>query len=439
MAINVIKKKIYQPSPKALKIWHERKAGKHRLLSGAVRSSKSYLANDIAIEEISQLPPCNVLISGYSITSVARNVIAEWKTKLISPNSKVDNIFQNVRDDKDDYLLINWRGLRGKKFYVRGGGKENDYKQIQGATFGYWLADELTRHQRSFFDMSQSRLSLDYSRSIATTNPDSPLHFVKTDIIDKPELRENNQWQIWDDFYLTDNPSLTEDYINNLQNIFSGVFYKRNVLGMWVLAEGSVYDFWDDNVYTCDTSKLSPSYYVVGCDYGTADPLVYGLFGVNVAGVRPRIWLADEWYYDGRESQRTKSDAEYSACLKNWLAEKGIWPQKIFIPSDALSFKTELRNSGFYNVADVDMSPGSVINGIRTQATMLKTGQYVIDKRCKYVIKDYSAYSWDDKARINTGVEKPLHTKSHTKDMERTLLYTIFGEEGIDYDKFCRL
>jgi PBSX family phage terminase large subunit len=429
---------IYKPSPKMRYVYNESCKGKYRLLTGSVRSGKSFTTDDIAIREISELPDCNVLISGYSITSVARNVIAEWKKKILPPNVNVDDIFVLSRDDKDEFLLINWRGLKGKKFYIRGAGKENDYKQIQGATFGYWLADELTRHQRSFFDMAVSRLSLSYSRAIWTTNPDSPLHWVKTDIIDKLGLRENDLYQVFS-FELTDNPSLTKEYIDGLKNIFTGVFYKRYILGMWVLAEGSIYDFWDEDLHTLDTSDRTALYHVVGCDYGTADPMVYGLFGVNPGYEKGKIWLADEWYYDSRVSMRTKSDQEYSACLKNWLAEKDIWPHKIFIPSDALAFKTELRNSGFYNITDVDMGPGSVLNGIRTQGTMLKHGDYLIDKCCKNTIRDYAGYVWDDKARINNGVEKPLHANSHTKDMERTLLYTIFGSEGIDYDRFCQM
>ena len=82
-----IKKIIYKPSPKAKAVWKNRNRAKIRFLEGAVRSSKSYTANDLAIFEIQQLPACNVLISGFSITAVARNVIAEWKN-AIDPKSK---------------------------------------------------------------------------------------------------------------------------------------------------------------------------------------------------------------------------------------------------------------------------------------------------------------------------------------------------------------
>jgi PBSX family phage terminase large subunit len=434
------KKVYYKPSPKMRDVYHNSRFATFRLLEGAVRSGKSFVANDIAIREIQALPPCNVLISGYSISSVARNVIAEWKV-MLDPRGLRPNLFQQCRDEKDEYMRISWRGLADKKFYIRGAGKDHDYKQIQGATFGYWLADELVRHCETFFDMAISRLSLPYSKALWTCNPDSPLHYVKKRIIDNPALFEEvggyslyKRWQ----FIIEDNPSLTPEYINVLKNIYSGIFYKRYILGMWVLAEGSIYDFFDEDKQTVDNlHERRADYYVVGCDYGTADPMVFGLFGVSYAS-KPKIWLEDEWFYDSRETGRSKSDAEYSVALKNWLSDLHRWPLRIFVPSDALSFKNELRNSGFVGVSDVDMGPGSVIDGIRVQATMLKHGDYMIDKRCKRIIEDYYGYVWDDKALLK-GVEQPLHDNSHTKDMERTTLYTIYGGEGrINYEQLTR-
>jgi PBSX family phage terminase large subunit len=436
------KKIIFRPSPRMVNVWNTAHLATHRILVGAVRSGKSYTANDIAIKEICKLPPCNVLVSGYSISSVSRNIIAEWKA-MLDPLNLFPNMFRLCRDEKDEYMRIEWRGLKDKKFYVRGAGKEHDFKQIQGSTFGYWLADELTRHTKSFYDMAMSRLSLPFSKSMATCNPDSPMHYVKKDILENEKLFHVNAdgtsyYRSWH-FHLQDNPSLTPQYIQGLENLYTGVFYKRYILGMWVLAEGSIYDFFDENTHTRENTRLyRASYHIIGCDYGTADPCVFGLFGVNPV-LKPKIWLESEWYFDSRASGRQKSDREYSAAMKNWLVDQERWPLKLYIPQDALSFKTELKNSQFLGVSDTDMSPGSVCDGIRVQARMLKHGDYVIDKSCKHTIADYSGYVWDDKALLK-GVEQPLHDNSHTKDMERTLLYTVYGEDGIvDYETLCKM
>jgi PBSX family phage terminase large subunit len=224
-----IKKIFYRPSKKARDVWKNAHKAKFRLLAGAVRSSKSHTADTIALKEIQALPEgSNILISGYSISSVARNVLAEWRL-IIDPFGK--GVFKQIKDGKDDHLQINWRGLRGKKFYIRGAGKENDFKQIQGATFAYWYADELTRHMESFFDMAMTRLSLPYSLGLWTCNPDSPLHYVKKRIIDDEKLFIKDKkgfslYAFWQ-FELDDNTSLTQRYKDGLKAIFSGVLLQE--------------------------------------------------------------------------------------------------------------------------------------------------------------------------------------------------------------------
>ena len=245
-------KTIYKPSKKVRRIFRDAHRAKINFFVGAVRSAKTFTQIDLFIKEVQELPECDVLISGYSISSVARNVVAPLKD-IIDPHEL--GLFRMIRDDKDEYLVIDWRGFRGKKFYIRGAGKENDFKNIQGATFGYWLADEFTRHSESFVDMAFSRLSLPYSRGCWTTNPDHPNHFVKKRFIDDPSLydRDANGYATvqLSNFTLKDNPSLSKQYVAQLGLFYTGVFYKRYIESLWAMAEGTIYDFFDFSQGIC--------------------------------------------------------------------------------------------------------------------------------------------------------------------------------------------
>lgn len=410
-------------------VFNTAKYAKFRLLEGAVRSGKSYVSNDVAISEISKLPPCNILISGYSISSVARNVLAEWK-EMIDPNRK--KLFFIVKDGKDEYLKINWRGLKNKKFYIRGAGKDSDFKQIQGATFGYWLADEVVRHTESFVDMAMTRLSLPYAKAIWTMNPDSPFHFVKERFIDDESLyfTDNNGYSLYKKwtFYLKDNPSLTKEYVDSLKKLYSGVFYKRYIQSLWVIAEGAIYDFFDTDTHVI-TKCPKAREYIVGIDYGTGNPTCFGLFGFNPA-TRPKIWLEREYYYDSKREARQKTDGEFSNDLKLWLG--GCQPSQIIVDPSAASFKLQLQRDGFYQLIDAD---NSVLDGIRTQSRMLKSGDYAIHEDCEQTIMDYNAYVWDEKAQLR-GEDKPIKQHDHTKDRERYVLQTIFGADTLDLETF---
>lgn len=413
---------IYKPSRRMRQVYNDAASAKFRLLEGPVRSGKSYTANDIALREIQDLPPCNVLLSGFSITAAGRNIMSEWQ-EMIDPNNH--GLFHQNRDAKDDYITINWRGLSNKKFYVRGSGKENDFKAIQGGTFGYWYADEFTRHHESFTDMALTRLSPPFAKGLFTTNADSPYHYVKTRFIDDEKLYKRNLWRRFT-FSLRDNPSLDPAYIEMLEATYTGVFYKRYILNEWCMAEGLIYDCFGQQ---CILQELPVAkFHVCGIDYGTANPTVFLLFGVDPTARRGqlRIWLEKEYYYDSAEHQHQKTDSEYATEFKKFLDK--IRPAKIYLDPSAASFQQELRRNHFTSLADAD---NSVLDGIRTQARMLQTGEYKIYKKCTRTIKDYDGYSWDKRAQLK-GEDKPLKKNDHTKDGERYTLHSRYGDGAPD-------
>lgn len=430
-----MKKIIYKPSPKMKRVWREAASAKFRWLVGAVRSGKTFLANDLSLYEIQKMPGCDILISGYSITSIARNVISEWR-KLIDPQDT--GVFRQIREGKDDYLHIDWRGLRNKKIYLRGAGKENDYKAIQGGTFGYWYSDEVVRHHESFTNMAMTRLSLPYSKALGTTNPDTPFHPFKKHILDNKALftENNNGYALHKEwlFRINDNPSLTKEYIDSLKRMFTGVFYERFILSRWVMAEGIIYDFFNVNDFTY-TGNIPTRYHAVAIDYGTSAPTCFILFGIDFNPLAKRkAWAIREYFYDPNSKGRQKTDREYSEDLKNFLG--GIIPYKIIVDPSAASFKTQLRKDGF--PAPIDAN-NDIVNGIRTHMKMLKSGEYIINRdKCPRTIQDYGGYGWDEKAQLK-GIDTPAPgSAEHTKDTERYLLHTLFGNYVCNLERLTK-
>ncbi len=427
-------KVVLKPSAIARRVFRERHLAKYRLLEGPVRSAKSFTANDLAIQEIQELPACNVLISGYSISSVTRNVLAEWK-KIIDPKSK--GLFRIIKKDKDEYLHINWRGLRDKKFYLRGGGKENDADSIQGATFGYWLADELTKHKKSFVDMARTRLTPDYAKAVWTTNPDSPFHFVKSEIIDNEILTKEDEtgWSLLKiyTYVIDDNPSLSKKVLNELKNMFVGVFYKRFILGLWVLASGAIYDFFEDKEpYIIDNDiPLHANSWIYAIDYGTKNPCVFLKAGRNLQS-NPGIWIDDEYCWDSAKEGKQKTDEEYTNDFIKFVGNDT--PSKIIVDPSAASFILCLKRvfPGKVNEANND-----VLDGIRTTSVMLKSNRCVIRKRCKTLISEFFNYVWDEKAG-EQGEDKPVKKFDHALDALRYLLHTLFGKYILNMAKLSK-
>ncbi|MEU2670067.1 hypothetical protein ABZ622_14570 [Streptomyces sp. NPDC007164] len=92
-------------------------------------------------------------------------------------------------------------------------------------------------------------------------------------------------------FRLDDNPSLSVAYIDALRAEYVGLWRRRMIEGTWVIAEGAVYDMFDEQRHVVD--ELPPMRrYWVGIDYGTASQFSAILYGL---GADDRLYAVNEW------------------------------------------------------------------------------------------------------------------------------------------------
>lgn len=382
-------------STRRLNIWH-----------GAVRSSKTVSSSVRFLEFIATAPPGDILISGKTERTVYRNILRPIQDIVGRGN------FHYARNTGECTIA-------GRLCYVAGANDERAEEKIRGMTLIGAYVDEATILPESYFRMLGTRLSLPGAKMFVTTNPDGPFHWLYTDYIQNPDIDA----AVFH-FELDDNPVLSEEYKAALKAEYSGLWYQRFILGLWVQAEGAVYDMWDESKHVLAAPPGRAEAYYVAIDYGTSNPTVFGLFGV-----RGKVaWMEREYYYDPGKTGRQKTDAEYSDALVEFLGD--IRPREIIIDPSALSFKVQLRRDGFENVRN---ATNAVIDGIRTQGSMLHQGRYFVLRCCTRTIEEYGAYVWDAKAQ-QKGEDKPVKENDHSKDAERYFLHTVFGKgPGISF------
>jgi len=410
---------VFEPSAKSKLAYSSimNRTAKMTLLEGAIRSSKSFTSDMASLHRISTLPACNVMLSGNTTASVARNVVGEWRKTLGSWRFKMN------KEGRDEFMSINYKGLSDKKFYVVGGGKANDADKIKGITLGYWYADELTEQVKSFTDMAYSRLSLPYSQCVATTNPDNPFHYVKENYVDNQELINKGLLNVFS-FDLDDNPSLTEEYKDSLKAQYKGVFYDRYILGKWVKAEGLVYPHFDPNRHIIPYEKIPNKMdeLRVALDYGTQNACTFGFYG--------RIgkdWIKiNEYYHSGRDSGKQKTNAQYKDDLITFFKENNIpLTTKVIVDPSAAGFKADLRQRR--NQSDIEFKVNNASNkvakGIQYLSTLIGNDNYYISDRCIETKKEYATYSWDAKKQK----DEPIKENDHCMDADRYAVYTVFG------------
>ncbi len=280
-------------SPKYKKFLSRKPAKFFTLCDGAVRSGKT-LAIIYKIPQLFDYIGNEYLkvFSGYSRNTVRNNVLIELipylenyhgaKCRYNSATGELD-----IRLWKKDYACL-----------VTGGGKADSDAKIQGSTWDFWYANELARHSYSFYNMALSRLTPEKACAYADCNPESPNHWLYKERI-KPYLDgDENVKSIFDyhHFTMEDNANLSQTFIENQKRLYKGAFLSRKILGLWVIADGLVYDTFSEEKHTVSRREILEKInsnefceYFLGLDWGWNHPLCCGLYGLAKNGIYYKI------------------------------------------------------------------------------------------------------------------------------------------------------
>lgn len=344
-------------------------------------------------------------VCGKTISSLRRNVLTELLPKLRAIG------FTVTEKRTENLVRVSFRG-RTNDFYVFGGRDESSSALIQGITFAGVLLDEVALMPRSFVEQACARCSVTGSRLWFNCNPEGPHHWFYNTWI----LGAEKRGCLYLHFTMEDNPSLSKQIRERYARLYSGVFYRRFVLGQWVAAEGRVYDFFD-------ASKAPPvpsgefSQWYISCDYGTVNPASFGLWGLQDG-----IWYrVSEFYFDSKREMRQMTDAEYADALARLAGSRPI--SAVIVDPSAASFIALLKKRGW----TVKKADNDVLSGIRRTSDLLKSGRLVICDTCTDCLRETEEYVWDVKA----GHDAVKKEHDHAMDDMRYFAATVLrGQEA---------
>ena len=355
---------------------------------GAVRSGKSYASLIRWLEYIQEAPPGNLVMIGKTASTIKHNL--------------VDEICNLIGSDARYFVGKNELNLWGRRIYLIAAVDERSEQRIRGSSFAGAYIDEATLIPESFWTMLLSRLSIPGAKLFATTNPDTPFHYIKKNYLDRVDKLDMKIFN----FYLDDNPSLTDEFKTSLKQEYRGLWYRRYILGQWILAEGTIYDFFDEEIHTILYPPGRGQSYYIGIDYGTKNPCAFVLVAHN-PNHYPNMWVEKEYYYDSTKSNRQKTDTEYAEDLIKFT--EGYPIDGIYVDPSAASFKLECQRQGIRNIYDAE---NEVLDGIRFVAGLLTNGTLKICKCCKNLISEMGSYVWNEKSK-NLGKDVPNKDHDH--------------------------
>ena len=344
-------------------------------------------------------------VCGKTIASLRRNVLSEILPRLEGLGAKwKERRTENV-------VTVRFKGHENQ-FYIFGGRDESSASLIQGITFAGILLDEVALMPQSFVEQACARCSVAGSRIWFNCNPAGPSHwFYKSWIL---EAAQRNCLRLH--FTMEDNPSLTEAIRQRYMRLYTGVFFRRFILGQWAQAEGRVYDFFEPEMVRPVPEGQFEQWYI-SCDYGTVNPTSMGLWGLH-NGVWYRV---KEFYFNSRAAMRQMTDEEYARELKKLAGERMI--TAVIVDPSAASFIEVLRRRGWR----VQKADNDVLAGIRLTADALKEGRVVICEGCNDCIREMDEYVWDLSSGAKDRVKKE---HDHAMDDMRYFVSTVLGKRG---------
>jgi PBSX family phage terminase large subunit len=318
--------------------------------------------------------------------------------------------------------------------------------KIRGLTLAGAYVDELTiiggPKGLDFFQMLLTRMSVKGSRIIATTNPDSPQHWLLKDYLDKSCLviEQDGLIETFPEhnamgfhryrFVIDDNNSLDPLYLDSIKNSYTGLFYDRFILGHWVAADGAIYPMLGGNMdgkYIIP-DELIPRYsnapymnmkeWVLGIDHGSTNPTHCILLGLDNLG---KVWAV-------RELRLTNKMATISAQARSiyeWLqagCDGALQPNpqnpnivRIVVDPAAKELRTQFAADGWGLPLPAN---NKVLDGIKSLGSAIDKGTLQFSPKCKELLKEMTGYVWDPKATAR-GEDSPVKKDDHGPDALR--------------------
>lgn len=366
------------------------------LLSGAVRSGKTYISLLKWAIFVSTMPEDSEFIMvGKTITALKRNCLGLLSELVGGAN------FSYSTSQKSGKLY-------GRQIWLEGANDERAESKIRGMTLAGAYVDELTQIPFEFYTMLLSRLSVKNAKLYATTNPDAPSHWVKTDIIENENLNKSLWNFTFDDNEILkkENPEYFEDLKKEYQSM-GEVFYNRFIVGLWCAAEGVIYRqftnnqsmFMRDEAIDENGRPLNFMIITIGIDYGASKSSTS--FICN--GITPyfkQVWALDEMKIDGvytPEELYTKFEEFYKRIVEKYgkvtssFADWGSLGQTL-----TLGLNRYLQQHRI-PLQVQDCIKGRIIDRIYLDLALFAKGKRFILKKCKHLKEAYEQAVWDDK------------------------------------------
>ena len=236
------------------------------IADGAIRSGKT-IAMIIGFLTWSQ-----EMFSGQSFI-LAGKTMGALKKNVVRPMLQILEAwgwpYEYIRSGTDARLEIS-----SNTYYLYGANTEASQDALQGLTAAGAYADEAALFPQNFIDQMIGRCSVPGAKIWMNCNPGNPHNYIKEEFLDK--AAEKRVYHLH--FMMDDNWTLPTSVKERYKRTWpvGSVFYKRFILGLWVAADGLIYQQFADHVQD----------YLITEDWLQDHKIIYATIGVDFGGTK---------------------------------------------------------------------------------------------------------------------------------------------------------
>lgn len=372
------------------------------IADGSIRSGKTLsMSLSFVLWAMTNFNGQNFGMAGKTIGSFRRNVLTPLKVMIKSRG-------YNVTDKRADNLVIISKGDTENSFYIFGGKDERSQDLVQGITLAGMLFDEVALMPQSFVNQATGRCSVEGSKFWFNCNPENPQHFFYTDWV--KQYKEKNLLYLH--FTMDDNLSLSERVKQRYKSMYTGVFFKRFILGLWVVADGLCFEQFANQPekWIKDEADKDINFISVGVDFGGTNSKTT-FVATAIHGNFARIGVIKNYKLDGAKGtiDGNRLNKEFIRFIKELQTEYKNAPIRYAFCDCAETYliagiKNAVKSAGL-GLAVGDSEKGTIIDRIVCVNTLLNTNRVYFLRSCTQTTNALRSAMWDSKA-AEKGIDK---------------------------------
>lgn len=336
--------------------------------------------------------------------------------------------YEYVRSGSEPHIEIGTN-----TYYLYGANTEASQDSLQGLTAAGMYLDEAALFPQSFIDQAIGRCSVTGAKMWMNCNPAGPHHYIREEFLAK--TKEKKVYHLH--FMMTDNLSLSPKVIERYKRAWphGSVFYKRFILGLWVAADGLIYQQFADNVneYLITEKWLKDNeimYAVIGVDFGgTKSAHSFTLTGFT-KGYK-QVVVLDEYYSKKRINPKQLQDDFIDFVNRAKLKYK-VYEAYCDSAEQTLIAGLEIACVQAHVGIDIKNAiKGPINDRIAFYNSLIAQNRWKVMRHCKHTIEAFKQAVYDDKKknmdiRLDDGlmnVDSLDSTEYSTESIQEDILY----------------